>query len=138
MTRLQQHKLKQTFQKLILIIILVIAGFVFFFNIGIKFLISTSLFINQLANSKPKQQTKSEQQALNSISIDPIPSATNSSTLVYSGTSLNYDRLEVYINNEKTDEIDISDIFTGEINGLSHLLQNRPKQRKQKKLKNSQ
>jgi bacillopeptidase F len=81
-------------------------------------LVSFTLFLNQLANSGGKQQTEQKKDTLNNISMDPIPSATNSSTLAFSGTALNFGMLEIYLNDEKQDEISISNSFTGEVKGL--------------------
>lgn len=118
MSRLEQHKSKQAFQRFILFFVIFAALIFLFFNIGIKFLISASLFINQIANNRSKQQMKVESQKLNSVTIDPIASATNSSTLAFSGSALNFDLLEVYINSEKVDELPITDVFSGEVKGL--------------------
>lgn len=118
MSRLEKHHTKTLFQKIGISIVLFIAFIIFFFSAGIKMLVSFTLFINQLANSGSKQQTNQQPSTFNSISLDPIPSATNSATLLFSGTSLNFDKLEIYLNDEKRDEISISDTFAGEIKGL--------------------
>lgn len=81
-------------------------------------LVSFTLFLNQLANNSSKQQASQQTESFNSVNIDPIPSATNSANLNFSGSSLNFDKLEIYLNDEKQDEISISDSFTGEIKGL--------------------
>jgi len=118
MSRLENHQNKQIMQRIVIAIVLFIAFIVFFFSAGIKMLVSFTLFINQLVNSKSKQLPTQQTETLNTVSIDPIPSATNSSTLAFSGTALNFDTLEIYLNEEKQDEIQISDTFVGEINGL--------------------
>lgn len=118
MSRLEKHQNKQLLQKVAISIVLFVAFIIFFFSAGIKMLVSFTLFINQLANSGSKQQTTSQSETLNTVTMDPIPSATNSSTLVFSGTALNFDMLELYLNDEKQDEISITDTFTGEIKGL--------------------
>jgi len=118
MSRLEKHQNKQFFQRLIIAFVLLVAFVIFFFNAGIKMLISFTLFLNQLANRGTKQQTVQQTEAFNTVSIDPIPSATNSATLFFSGTSLNFDKLEMYLNDEKQDEISLSDTFKGEIKGL--------------------
>lgn len=118
MSRLDKHHTKTLFQKIGISIVLFIAFIIFFFSAGIKMLVSFTLFINQLANGGTKQQTNQQASSFNSVAIDPIPSATNSGTLLFSGTSLNFDKLEIYLNDEKQDEISISDTFAGEIKGL--------------------
>ncbi len=118
MSHLEKHQNKQLLQRIVIAFVLFIAFIVFFFSVGIKMLVSFTLFINQLANNGSKQPTIQQTNTLNSINIDPIPSATNSATLLFSGTSLNYDKLELYLNDEKQDEISISDSFAGSIKGL--------------------
>jgi len=118
MSRVQHHQNKTLLQRIIVSIVLFVVFIIFFFSAGIKLLVSFTLFLNQLANSGTKQQTTQQNEVFNSITIDPIPSATNSATLNFTGTSLNYDLLEVYLNDEKKDEISISDVFNGEVTGL--------------------
>lgn len=118
MTRLEQHSKKQFKQRILVGIVLFIAGIVFFFTSGIKLLVSFTLFINQLANGGTTDTEIRQTELLSNINIDPIPSATSSSTIIFSGTSLSYDSLEIYLNDEKRDEIKISDTFSSDIQGL--------------------
>lgn len=119
MSRLEKHQNKQIVQKIAIAVVLFVAFIFFFFSVGIKILVSFTLFINQLANGGgSKQQSTQQTESFNSVGIDPIPSATNSSTLLFSGSALNFDRLEIYLNDEKQDEITISDSFSGEVKGL--------------------
>lgn len=118
MSRLERHQNKTFIQKMGIAIVLFIAFVIFFFSVGIKVLVSFTLFLNQLANGGTKQQTTEQKKVFNTVAIDPIPSATNSGSILFSGTALNFDSLEIYLNNEKLDEIDISDTFSGEVKGL--------------------
>lgn len=118
MSRLERHQNKTFIQKMAIAVVLFIAFVIFFFSIGIKVLVSFTLFLNQLANGGNKQQTTEQKKVFNTVAIDPIPSATNSGTILFSGTALNFDSLEIYLNNEKLDEIDISDTFSGEVKEL--------------------
>jgi len=118
MSHLEKHQNKLIIQRILIAVVLFIAFIVFFFNFGIKMLVSFTLFLNQVANSGSKQQTTQQVESFNTVNIDPIPSATNAAELLFSGTALNFDKLEVYLNSEKQDEISISSTFTGEIKGL--------------------
>ncbi len=118
MTRLEQHSKKQTRQRIVITVVLVIAGIVFFFTTGIKLLVSFTLFINQLANGGSNETEIRQTETLSTINIDPIPSATSSSSILFSGSALSYDSLEIYLNDEKRDEITISDTFSSEVQGL--------------------
>ena len=118
MSRLDRHQNKQILQRIVVAIVLFVAFIIFFFSVGIKTLVSLTLFLNQLANGGSKQQTVQKTETFNSVNIDPIPSATNSANLFFSGSALNFDKLEIYLNDEKQDEISISDTFVGQIKGL--------------------
>lgn len=118
MSHLEKHQNKQIAQRIVISIVLFIAFIIFFFSLGIKMLVSFTLFLNQLANNGSKQQTTQQAESFNTVNMDPIPSATNSATLPFSGTALNFDKLEIYLNDEKQDEISISDSFSGEVKGL--------------------
>ena len=118
MSHLAKRQNKQFVQRFFIALVLIIAFIIFFFSAGIKLLVSFTLFLNQMANGKSKQQAVQQQQTLSSITIDPILSATNSAVVDFSGTSLNFDHLEIYLNDEKQDEISISDSFAGEIKNL--------------------
>lgn len=118
MTRLEQHSKKQNRQRLLVSVVLVIAGIVFFFTSGIKLLVSFTLFINQLAKGENTESQVRQTEQLSAINIDPIPSATSSSSILFSGSALSFDSLEIYLNDEKRDEITISDTFISEVQGL--------------------
>jgi hypothetical protein len=118
MSHLEKHQNKLLAQRIVIALVLFFAFIIFFFSAGIKMLVSFTLFLNQLANSGSRQQTTQKTESFNTVNIDPIPSATNSSVLAFSGTALNFDKLELYLNDEKQSEISISDTFSGEIKGL--------------------
>ncbi len=118
MSRLEKHQNKQIVQRILIAVVLFVAAIIFFFSVGIRMLVSFTLFLNQLANGNSKQQAVQKTESFNTVNIDPIPSATNSATMSFSGTSLNFDTLEIYLNDEKQDEMSISDIFSGEVKGL--------------------
>ncbi len=118
MTRLEQHSKKQNRQRILVGVVLVIAGIVFFFTSGIKLLVSFTLFINQLTKGENTESQVRQTEQLSAINIDPIPSATSSSSILFSGSALSFDSLEIYLNDEKRDEITISDTFISEVQGL--------------------
>lgn len=118
MSHLEKHQNKLLLQRIIISIVLFFAFIIFFFSTGIKMLVSFTLFLNQLANTGSKQSLTQQSESFNTITIDPIPSATSSSTLLFSGSALNFDLLEVYLNEEKRNDMSISDVFSGEINDL--------------------
>lgn len=71
-------------------------------------------------NSNTSKVTVKKENQLNSIIVDPIPSATNSSRLILSGTLIGFDGVEVYLNDEKVKEIEgVTESFSEELEGLS-------------------
>jgi hypothetical protein len=118
MSRLEKHQNKQVVQRILIAVVLFVAAIVFLFSVGIKMLVSFTLFLNQLANGNSRQQSVQKTEFFNTVNIDPIPSATNSAEIWFSGTALNFDSLEIYLNDEKQDEITISDTFSGQVKGL--------------------
>ena len=92
----------------------------FLLSFGFKLIINGSLFINQLANgSKNSSDGIKSEQALTSLLVDPPPSATSSSRLLVTGSTVNFDSVEIYLNTEKiTEGPVVNDIFSEEITGL--------------------
>lgn len=120
MSRLQRHQQKKFAQQAVLFIVLIVAFVIFLATFGFKIIINGSLFINELANnSKGKSNKQTVKQTLTSLLIDPPSAATNSSHLVVSGTTVNLDIVEIYLNGEKvTDSFVTGDSFSEEISGL--------------------
>lgn len=102
MSRLYNHRQKKiTTKSLILIILIPILGF-YIFRGGFDLLINSAVFIN---NTFGKKTTKSQtavkkDEFFGSISLDPLPEATNSATIHFSGQSNGFDIGEIYLNDE--------------------------------------
>lgn len=92
--------------KLVIYIFLLLAVLYLMFSLGFKLLINSSLFISNLfsKNQKTVEQVKKDDDFFESLKIDDVPTATSSSSIVISGTSLNFDTLEFYLNDEKIKE----------------------------------
>ena len=120
MSRLTDHERKQFAYKSVFLIGLTLAFIIFLLSFGFKLIINGSLFINQLANgSKNSPDGIKTEQALTSILVDPPPSATSSSSLLVTGSTVNFDSVEIYLNTEKITEGPVDgDIFSEEITGL--------------------
>lgn len=120
MSRLSHHQNKEFAYKTFLLVGLIIAAIVFFISFGFKILINGSLFVNQLANGgNTSKNGVTKNEILTSLLIDPPLSATSSSHLIVSGSTVNFDQVEIYLNSEKiTDAMVIDDSFSEEITGL--------------------
>ncbi len=92
--------------KLVIYVFLLLAVLYLMFTLGFKLLINSSLFISNLfsKNQKTVEQVKKDDDFFESLKIDDVPTATSSSSIIISGTSLNFDILEFYLNDEKIKE----------------------------------
>ena len=119
MSRLETHQQKVFLSQIAFFAALLILIFVFIFTIGIKLLLNTSLFINQVFDKDKLTVTPSKEEFKGEFSVDQIPSATNSAKIIVSGSISNYDTVAVYLNKEKKEETKIaSNSFSLEIGDL--------------------
>lgn len=122
MSRLQEYQRKKFTRSILFALVVFIALLIFIFTLGLKILLNTSIFIARIGENKsntPNLQKKSS--LIGDIDIQEIPVATNSSTINVSGTVINFNRLEFYLNNDRVKESSItgSDAFSEEIENLS-------------------
>jgi len=120
MTRLQSHKNKQFLYHTFVFVALSIAVLVFLVTFGFKLIIGASLFVNQIANgSKTSNPLSKKENLLNSLTIDMPPNATRSAQVIFTGSTLGYDSLEIYLNDEKIKDMTITgDSFSEEVGPL--------------------
>jgi hypothetical protein len=119
MKHLEQHQQKQYRTSIVLIIVSIFAILYFMFTYGIKLLLTSSAFIASLTNKKTEVQKANPDEQYGSISIDNIPTATNSAKIIVSGSTSNFNKLTFYINGDNVKEINlISDNFSEEIGDL--------------------
>lgn len=91
------------------------------FTVGFKILFSASFFVSSLFSKRDeKVLTKTDEDFMATIDITDIPSATNSATVVISGSVLNIDSLDFYLNDSKVKTISVlnQDNFNEEIKDL--------------------
>ncbi len=114
--RVQEKKLRNI---IILYIVILILVLYFIFNFGIKLLLNSSSFISGLFPQPSVKPLSKTEDSFNSINIDSISQATNSAKFIISGSILNFDTLNFFINGKKIKEIETSaDTFTEEIGDL--------------------
>lgn len=100
--------------------ILLIITVILIFTVGLKLLLNSSVFVADFFNKKSPPPLNKSVDVYGSFDIDDIPIATNSARFIISGSVVNYDKIQFYINNEKVKEIDSfsSDTFVEEIGDL--------------------
>lgn len=81
---------------------------------------NSSVFVANLFSKNSEPTLNKTTDVYGSISIDNIPTATNSAKFIITGSVINYDRLEFFLNDEKVKELDLKarDSFSEEIGDL--------------------
>ncbi|MBI5122905.1 hypothetical protein HZA75_03535 [Candidatus Roizmanbacteria bacterium] len=119
MGRLERVKEKKMKNTIILYIVILFLILYFIFTFGIKLLLNSSSFISGLfpqPSTKPLSKTEN---TFSSIDVNSIPQATNSARFIISGSILNFDILDFYLNGKKVKKIESSsDTFSEEIGDL--------------------
>ena len=119
MGRLERVQEKKLRNKIILYIVILFLVLYFIFTFGIKLLLNSSSFIAGIfpqPSAKPLSKTKD---TFNSIDVSSLPQATNSAKFIVSGSILNFDILDFYLNGKKVKEVESSsDTFSEEIGDL--------------------
>lgn len=119
MRRLERIKEKKIKNKIYLYVVLLIVVLYFILTYGIKILLNTSSLISGLTPDQPTKTENKIDDAFSSIDISTIPQATNSAKIMITGSVLNFDTLDFYINENKVKEVVISsDTFSQEIGDL--------------------
>ena len=114
--RVQEKKIKNT---IILYIVILVLVLYFIFTFGIKLLLNSSSFISGLFPQPSTKPLSKTEDTFSSIDVNSIPQATNSARFIISGSILNFDILDFYINAKKVKEIESSsDTFSEEIGDL--------------------
>lgn len=119
-SRLEQHQKKRYQTSIILIIVALVAILYFIFTMGIRLVLSVSTFVASFNSKKNDTQATKQEQQYGLISIDSIPSATNSAKLYVGGSVVNFNQVLFYINGDQVKEVNLSssDTFNEEIGDL--------------------
>jgi cell division protein FtsB len=119
MGRLERVQEKKLRNKIILYIVILFLVLYFIFTFGIKLLLDSSSFIAGLFPQPSAKPLSKTEDTFNSIDVSSIPQATNSAKFIVSGSVLNFDILDFYLNDKKVKEVESSsDTFNEEIGDL--------------------
>lgn len=119
MTTYKSHRQKNISKKIRTYVIILFLLIIFFFTIGIKILINTSLFISGIANrgKSTTEETKDKNDFLPEPEIYNLPNATNSASLIIEGRGLKNKKISIFLNDSKEKEIILKeDEFASDIN----------------------
>ncbi len=91
---------------IVVFLVLLVTTIILVSTVGLKILLNYSVFIaNLFSKNKPSSLNKTVD-VYGLISIDSIPTATNSATFVVGGSVVNYDKIQFFINSKKVKEVD--------------------------------
>lgn len=114
--RVQENNIKNT---IILYIVILFLVLYFIFTFGIKLLLNSSSFIAGLFPQPSTKPLSKTEDAFSIIDVNSIPQATNSAKIIVSGSVLNFDIVDFYLNAKKVREIESSsDSYSEEIGDL--------------------
>lgn len=82
---------------------------VFMVTVGFRLLINSTIFISNLINPQTEDSSEKNQNTefYGILDFDKPPSATNSAQLYVSGSVQDFDKIDIYINNTKTDSVTV-------------------------------
>jgi len=103
MSRMLRHKRK----KALIYLVLIVFGAIAVFTIGFQLIINGSVFVANLFGNKSDLE-QINNQVLADITLDEIPSATNSSELIVSGNTYNVDILQIFLNNRQVKKLSVA------------------------------
>jgi len=105
---------------IILLVAALLIVFYLLFTVGFKFLLTSSVFFANLFSKETPEPLNKTADVYGSVDIDKIPVATNSATIIVSGSVVNYDLIIFYINGKRVEEKELAgtDTFNEEIGDL--------------------
>ncbi|MBP9691022.1 hypothetical protein KBD81_02985 [Candidatus Woesebacteria bacterium] len=102
MSRIYAQKKRQNNQKIMGLILIVIALTIFMVTIGFQLLINSVVFINTLFNPQTEESSNTKSQDFfGTITLDEPPSATNSAQIMISGSAQDFDTVEIILNDTR-------------------------------------
>ena len=122
MRRSELFQKKRLTKTITLFVILLLLTVLLISTVGLKLLLNYSVFVADLFSKKSASPLNKTVDIYGSINIDNIPIATNSALIIVSGSVINYDKIQFFLNNKKVKEIDSvsSDTFSEEIGDLEN------------------
>jgi hypothetical protein len=119
MTRLEEHKQKVFYQKVALMVGILILLIAFIFFVGFQFILKSSGYVGNLS-SKSDSLTPQADNFYGTLDLDELPSATNSASFIISGSVTNFDTVQFFINEKKiqSSSVDSKGTFNKTVSGL--------------------
>jgi hypothetical protein len=116
-TRLEEHKKKEFYKKVGLMSGVLLLVVLFIAILGFQILIRGTIFIGNIGGTQPTPTP--DEDFYGTLSVDTIPTATNSAQFVVSGSVNNFQTVEFYVNDKQVKSINnVSDSYSETIGDL--------------------
>ncbi|MCL4364408.1 Ig-like domain-containing protein [Patescibacteria group bacterium] len=111
---------KNITKTIVAFVVLLVLTLIFVSTVGLKLLLNYSVFMANVFSKKTPAPLPQPTDVYGSVNIDDIPSATNSAQISVSGSVINYDIIQFFVNDVKVKTLDSfsSDSFSQTIGDL--------------------
>jgi hypothetical protein len=118
-SRLEDHKQKMFYQRVGLIGAGILLLIIFMLVVGFQLVIRGSVFFGSLGSKKITPTDQSSSEFYGTLTVDTIPTATNSAQFVIAGSANNFSTLQFYINKKQVKQTTVkNDAYSLEIGDL--------------------
>jgi len=110
MSRLESHRQKNLYQRIYILAALLIIFIIFMYTVGLRLIIDGSLMLSGVnKNTKIIENVSSINNDFSNLLVDHPPTATNAASILLTGSVINFDQVEFYLNDEKIKDISPTD-----------------------------
>jgi len=120
MSRLENHRQKNLYRRIYILSGILIIFIIFMYTVGLRLIIDGSLMLSGVnKNTKTNENTTNTNNEFSNLLIDHPPTATNTASILLTGSLINFDKIEFYLNDEKIKDVSPTDgIFSEVIDNL--------------------
>lgn len=110
MSRLESHRQKNLYQRIYLLAGILVIFIIFMYTVGLRLIIDGSLMLSGInKNTKTSDSSTNVNNDFSNLLIDHPPTATNAASILFTGSVINFDQVEFYLNDEKIKDISPTD-----------------------------
>lgn len=106
MSRLESHRQKNLYRRIYLLTGVLIIFMIFMYTVGLRLIIDGSLMLSGVnKNTKTIDNISNVNNDFSNLLVDHPPTATNAASILLTGSVINFDQVEFYLNDEKIKNI---------------------------------
>lgn len=110
MSRLENHRQKNLYQRIYILAGILIVFIIFMYTVGFRLILNGSLMLSGVnKNTKTIESTSNVNNDFSNLLIDHPLTATNAASILLTGSVINFDQVEFYLNDEKIKDISPTD-----------------------------